>query len=594
MILPWSSWPVVTWLLLAGAAGFLAIVWRSRGRTVPGIAAFRGLAGSGALYLVTEALKFVVPDREFRLILSGITFASVGLISPYIIFLFADTTGWNGWLTRRRRRLLLAGIVAFDSLRFADPWWGLMYRKETLVQAQGIIWSQFETGPAYEGALVITVAATVFGLFAVCRAWREAGRLMRRHLLALFVACLLPVGAAVIFDCLLSAFKWFDPTPFALIGTVAITAWAMFHDRLAEVTPIARNFLVEHFNDGMVTLDVSRAVVDLNPAARTMLGLTGAGPLGRPMSDMLKPWPALTELCASDNPGQRELQPKVGGEIFWEASWNPLDEPQSRRRLGFLLVISDITARKHTEHQLHALLDERTREWRRATTAALRAAEEEQRRIGRSLHDTLCQDLVGFVRNAEMLAAGKIRNTAPAVTPVAPELSAGLANLAAQIADASRRIRDLAHLMEGPDLVHNSVNEAIEATVSNLENTLGLACELTISPNIPVLSRERGSHLIRVIREAVVNAARHGKAQHVWIDFVAGKGNTTITVSNDGISPPPPEDMAEGLGFRQMRMRVALLGGQLSLAPGHHGGAVLRLTIPAESPFPDEPGLFRP
>jgi two-component system sensor histidine kinase UhpB len=234
-----------------------------------------------------------------------------------------------------------------------------------------------------------------------------------------------------------------------------------------------------------------------------------------------------------------------------------------------MLVLSDITERKRTDRQLHELLATRTQEWRLATAAALRATEEEQTRIGRLLHDTLCQELIGFRRTADAIAEN-------------PETANAdrLHRLGAELADTSRRVREVAHLLEGPDLVHNSFEDALDATVRHLEKTFGLTCEVTIDPAFPTFDRENSRHLLRIIREAIGNGARHGQARRVWIDLLVGRGQLTVTIANDGAPPPPPEQMIEGLGSRQMRMRAALLGGTISLRPGLDGGAALGLTLP--------------
>lgn len=240
-------------------------------------------------------------------------------------------------------------------------------------------------------------------------------------------------------------------------------------------------------------------------------------------------------------------------------------------------LAEEIARHEDTERQLQALLASRTRELREATAAALRAGAEEEDRIGRELHDTLCPELIGLARHAETLAT-TVRSPA--------ERDNQLLDLAVKAGNAARRARNLSHLLAQPDLVHASLSDLLEGLLNHLEQTLELTCELTLDDAFPALGAERSGHLIRIIREAVANAARHGGARHVWIDCVRQGAQAIVSISNDGESLPRPEALKVGLGTRQMRMRADLLEGTLTLRAGPGGGAVvvLAFAVPADEP----------
>jgi len=571
MIWPPSDWQPVVWVWLLGAAcfaGLLAKTWR---RDVPGAVAFRGLVLANIIYIGTAALELITSDLRLWYWIAGIMHLGIGLIGPFLALLFADVTGQNGWLTPLRRRLLIGLGLAIGALRFADPWQGWMYIESESLFIKGIVLHRFEPGPLYYGLQALLVGGMLTGLVLSWRTWREAGRLLRRHISTLCLACIIPVGISTLFALgNSSSWGWLDPTPGAALAALAITSWAMLRDRLVGVAPIARNFLVEHFGDGVLVVDRARAVVDFNPAARRLLDLSDRQSFGKPLAVVLSPWPALAALCASETQTTGEIRPQTKNDTCWNAVWYPLVEPKRQQHQGFVLVLSDITERKRTERQLQELLATRTDEWQRATTAALHAAEEEQTRLGHLLHDTLCPDLIGFRRTADAMAE-------TSTTAHADQLR----QLGAELANTNRRAREIAHLLEGPDLVHNTFEEALDATIHHLEKTYGLTCEITIDPVFPELNHDRGRHLLRIIREALSNGCRHGHAREAWVDLLVGRDNLTVTIANNGA--PLPEKLTEGLGSRQMRMRAALLGGTISLRPGIDGGVVLELLLPLPS-----------
>lgn len=572
MIWPLSHWQPVVWVWLLGALAFAGLLVKTWRREVPGAWAFRLLALANVIYVGTSAFELVTADSRGWLWIVGPMHLGIGLIGPSVIFLFADITGQNQWLTTKRRALIVGAGLALGALRFVDPWLHWMYSNyEEVFLHNGLVLHRFEVGPAFavlQGTLIVGMAV---GLFLGFKTWREAGWLLRRHILLLSIACLIPIVISTLFAFGLMPWGTLDPTPGGALVALAVASWSMYYDRLGRVAPVARNFLVERLDEGVLVVDRSRAAVDFNPAAQRLLGLTERGSLGRPLAELLSRWPDLRALCSGEQQVAGEIHPQPDGASCWNASWYPLNDPQRRRHQGYMLVLRDVTERKQTELQLQRLLADRTEEWRLATTAALRATEEEQTRIGRLFHDTLCQEVIGFRRTVDAVAE-----------TLESDKAAPLRALSGELLDAGRRARDIAHLLEGPDLVHSSFEEALDATCVHLEKAFGLTCEVTVAPSFRLPNPEFGRHLLRIVREAVGNAGRHAQAKLVWIDLFVSGGRLIVTVANDGL--PPPAQITEGLGWRQMRMRASLLGASLSLRPGKDGGATFELVLPLIEP----------
>ena len=257
-------------------------------------------------------------------------------------------------------------------------------------------------------------------------------------------------------------------------------------------------------------------------------------------------------------------------------AWSNWAQRREARRLKDLMLEQERTARA----ALARVLAQRTEEWRQATSAALSASEEEARRIGHELHDTLCQDLVGISRQAEAVALAGVGNER-----VSEAMAGRLQGLASLAAAAARQARELSHLLavsEPPDL---PFEETLRGHVRQLENLYGFTCEFPLGETLPALAPEQQAHIIRIIREALVNAALHAQARRIWIDCIPKGQQTMLSISSDGLASPAPGSWQPGLGLRQMQMRAALLGATLTFRPGALG-AVVQLVLP-ESPLPE-------
>lgn len=76
------------------------------------------------------------------------------------------------------------------------------------------------------------------------------------------------------------------------------------------------------------------------------------------------------------------------------------------------------------------------------------------------------------------------------------------------------------------------------------------------------------------LEDALVNAAVHGRARHVWVSVVAEPRHVRLTVRDDGMGLRGP--VTAGLGLEE----IAARGGAWALANWPSGGAVLTVDVP--------------
>jgi signal transduction histidine kinase len=84
-----------------------------------------------------------------------------------------------------------------------------------------------------------------------------------------------------------------DPTPFFFTVSGIALGYGLLRLHLLDIVPLARTQVIEGMSDGMMVLDRGGRVMDLNPAARRTLGVARSGALGRPLGEMLAPFPSL-------------------------------------------------------------------------------------------------------------------------------------------------------------------------------------------------------------------------------------------------------------------------------------------------------------
>ena len=197
------------------------------------------------------------------------------------------------------------------------------------------------------------------------------------------------------------------------------------------------------------------------------------------------------------------------------------------------------------------------------------AVMEERRRVARELHDGLTQEL-SFIRS--QLASGAER-------PLSPDAMRFVAEAADRALDESRRAVDVL-ADPAPD---EPLPELLRRTAEQVAGREGVTVALGVADgalaDVPIDDGVRRD-LERIVREAVVNAVRHGGASAVGIDVRARDGSLVVEVADDGRGFDPTAVPGRGFGLRSMAQRAEALRGTLAVESTPGQGTTVRATVP--------------
>ena len=231
-----------------------------------------------------------------------------------------------------------------------------------------------------------------------------------------------------------------------------------------------------------------------------------------------------------------------------------------------------------------------------AALLALRTLQEETVRM--SLHavrDDLREKVLTLQdTNARLLQAQDHELRAAALserTRIAREIHDGVGHLLTRLLlqvkalqvvhrDASGVVDDLATLDDGLDEALDSMRRSVHALSDEGEematslNLLGSRCGIaTVSVDCSTDTEPPAAVarcVVAVVREALTNAARHGKARSARVTVTDYPAFWQVTVDNDGVVPDEDEPAVDGrggsgLGLRSMTERVEALGGRVRI-----------------------------
>jgi signal transduction histidine kinase len=215
-------------------------------------------------------------------------------------------------------------------------------------------------------------------------------------------------------------------------------------------------------------------------------------------------------------------------------------------------------------------LDESVRQ--RQNLAEENARLAERARISRELHDAISQDLFSL----RLLSDGLQTSVAQD-----PTVQGHLATVQQTTARMSRALRALLLEMRPPELEHLGLAEALEALAALYRARLGIVVTTHLAPVTLPPAQEHA--LLRIVQEALNNAARHAEASALTIELDADQHGIRLRVLDDGRGfTPGGAEIAHGLGLRLMRERVQELGGNLTLESAPEDGTQLTIWLPRQ------------
>jgi signal transduction histidine kinase len=217
---------------------------------------------------------------------------------------------------------------------------------------------------------------------------------------------------------------------------------------------------------------------------------------------------------------------------------------------------------------------------RELSTHLLRTQDEERRRLGRELHDTVGQYLAVLKMSLDSLNSGRAPQD-----DVAAKQMADCLNLAEQ---SIKELRTMSYLLYPPMLEEMGLKTAILWYVEGFAKRSGIDVTFDICPTLRRFPRDLELAAFRVLQESLTNVHRHSGSSraHVCLDIRDGSLHLEIKdfgrgIPADRLQASPDSLGIIGVGLRGMSERVRQLGGTLALLCD--GGTIVRASLPCGS-----------
>ena len=202
---------------------------------------------------------------------------------------------------------------------------------------------------------------------------------------------------------------------------------------------------------------------------------------------------------------------------------------------------------------------------------------QERDRIGRDLHDGIIQSLYAVSLSLEDV---------PEIMASSPAEAEGRVDAAIDSLQASiRELRNFIYGLRPETLDGTDVPAGIVALAEQFRYNTLVEIDLDVDVDAGLdLSRRHGAELLQLVREALSNAARHARAEHLVVSFRRDDDGATLEIADDGVGFDASTPVAAGHdGLANMRARTEAIGATLRVDSASGKGTRIIVALPSRA-----------
>ena len=241
------------------------------------------------------------------------------------------------------------------------------------------------------------------------------------------------------------------------------------------------------------------------------------------------------------------------GDLNMRATSSPLADREMEQLIATFNSMLDAVSELRGKH-------------RDLSIRALRAAEEERKRVSIELHDKPAQTLAGLL--VQLSIAKSVKD---------PEVRTQILNeVSQQAASAMDEVYRVVQALRPPALELLGLRGAVEAYARSLSEQSGIHVEVDADDVKGALNDEAEIATYRIVQEALSNVIRHSRATHASIYLRRTGDGVVVTIEDNGVGFATEDTLRSphSLGLFGMQERASYLGGSVEIRSGSSGTAV--------------------
>lgn len=319
----------------------------------------------GVISLITISISLIIWSSAYLLYNSQLFFFSkmVLLATTYFCSAIAASaqltfslaySNRSHWLTRLVVGSLLVQPLLTQILFWVEPWRNIFF----IDQGSQAIALSYQTGTwAHVNSIYLYTFEITSFLLLLDTFIRKPRTLLNQSgmiLIGSFVPLIFRFTAII--D--LVPQTNFKPPIIAYTLAVVLFSYGFFRSQLIENMPVTRDTIIDGMQDGWMVIDNLNRIIDINPAAEKLTGLSYQKIHGRFMDQVLPDWLNITK--ASEGIKEVDVRRSIKTKNSWRylnIRISHLTDPHEKQ-MGHLIVWRDVTERRKADDSRKRARDE--------------------------------------------------------------------------------------------------------------------------------------------------------------------------------------------------------------------------------------------
>ncbi len=289
-------------------------------------------------------LKFFadITAKQILLRLSYLGVMGTTMSWSYFVLVYGNC----GHLIGRKLKVFLLVIPSVSFLGVMTfSWHPWFYTSLELVQVNGLWVLARRYGPLFWIWAIYAYAVIVSSSILLIRAMVRFPKHYKYRISLLLTAAILPTVPNLLYLMGINLITPYDPSSLFFALSALLIGLGILRYRFFDVVPVAYHSVFQNMKSGVLVLDSSKKILDLNPEAERIFSVTHLKAIGQSLEGLTE---RAGELITKDRTGSVEM--RLNGRLY-EISSAPLVSPGNMGE-GLILHFHDITAQKDTEKKL--------------------------------------------------------------------------------------------------------------------------------------------------------------------------------------------------------------------------------------------------
>ncbi len=242
---------------------------------------------------------------------------------------------------------------------------------------------------------------------------------------------------------------------------------------------------------------------------------------------------------------------------FWKTLWF--------RLIALIAIVSIVT---FAVHQRFKFLHQRAKQQQELSRKLLESQEEERKRIGAGLHDSLGQDLL-VIKNLAVMGIEANENK--------DSSDERLKQISTLVSQMLAEVREISYNLRPYHLDQLGLTGALKSIISRVTSSSSIVFEEDLDDLNNLFPKELEINIFRIVQEAVNNIIKHSRATKTLIRIKREKDRAKFYISDNGIGF---DVSRQGFGLTGMAERVRILNGSMEIISEPGAGTAIKVNIP--------------